>query len=333
MTVIVETIDNVFIALRTGFYQSDDNKLANDFREIHRRVVEGDEDIYFRIMDPEEGPTIEDFGEGIPPCVRYQVKVWFSDSEENREDESNASIVIDNVCLEIVPPEEYWRPERISSYYEGAPVYAVGLPQDEDRVFKLDSSYYNDDYITDDVEEHTEWFIDYRVNTKTLPLDTVPSVNLFLEPIYNDNEQKAIGDFKKLYDRANKENCCLYVLLGEEGPYIDELGPGYPAIVRYPVKVQLGRSGDKAEEIIDAMLRVHVPQSNWDPRKGYTDRIGVPIMNVFLKRVEENKIVLNPKYLEEQYYEPSEAKDGGYQDWYMLYSVEVSEARPAERLG
>lgn len=56
-------------------------------------------------------------------------------------------------------------------------------------------------------------------------------------------------------------------------------------------------------------------------------------MNVFLKRVEENKIVLNPKYLEEQYYEPSEAKDGGCQDWYMLYSVEVSEARPAERLG
>lgn len=70
-----------------------------------------------------------------------------------------------------------------------------------------------------------------------------------------------------------------------------------------------------------------------DPSIGYTDRIGVPIMNVFLKRVEENKIVLNPKYLEEQYYEPSDAKDGGYQDWYMLYSVEVSEARPAERLG
>lgn len=113
MTVIVETIDNVFIALRSGFYQSDDNKLANDFREIHRRVVEGDEDVYFRIMEPENGPTIEDFGEGVPPCVRYQVKVWFSDSEENREDESNASIVIDNVCLEIVPPEEYWRPERI----------------------------------------------------------------------------------------------------------------------------------------------------------------------------------------------------------------------------
>ena len=65
----------------------------------------------------------------------------------------------------------------------------------------------------------------------------------------------------------------------------------------------------------------------------YTDKIGVPIMNVFLKRVEENKIVLNPKYLAEQYYEPSEAKDGGYQDWYMLYSVEVSEARPAGRLG
>ena len=129
MTVIVETIDNVFIALRTGFYQGDDNKLANDFREIHRRVVEGDEDVYFRIMDPENGPTIEDFGEGIPPCVRYQVKVWFSDSEDNKEDESNASIVIDNVCLEIVPPEEYWHPERISSYYEGAPVYAVGLPQ------------------------------------------------------------------------------------------------------------------------------------------------------------------------------------------------------------
>lgn len=297
--------------------------------------MEDDEDIYFRIMDPENGPSVEDFGEGVPPCVRYQVKVWFSDSdsEEDREDESKASILIDNVCLEIVPPEEYWRPERISSYYEGAPVYAVGLPQDEDRVFKLDSGYYNDDYITDDPEDHTEWFIDYRVNTKTLPLDTVPSVNLILEPIYNDNEQKAIGDFKKLYDRANKENCCLYVLLGEEGPYNEEIGPGYPAIVRYPVKVQLGRSGEKAEEIIDAMLRVHVPQSNWDPRSGYTDRIGVPIMNVFLKRVKENKIVLNPKYLEEQYYEPSEAKDGGYQDWYMLYSVEVSEARPAERLG
>lgn len=102
--VIVETIDNVFIALRTGFYNGDDNKLANDFREIHRRVVEDDEDVYFRIMDPENGPTIEDFGEGVPPCVRYQVKVWFSDSEENGEDESNASILIDNVCLEIVPP-------------------------------------------------------------------------------------------------------------------------------------------------------------------------------------------------------------------------------------
>lgn len=188
MTVIVETIDNVFIALRSGFYKGDDDKLANNFREIHRRVVEDDEDIYFRIMDPENGPSVEDFGEGVPPCVRYQVKVWFSDSEEDREDESKASILIDNVCLEIVPPEEYWRPERISSYYEGAPVYAVGLPQDEDRVFKLDASYYNDDYITDDPEEHTEWFIDYRVNTKTLPLDTVPSVNLILEPIYNDNE-------------------------------------------------------------------------------------------------------------------------------------------------
>ena len=175
--------------------------------------------------------------------------------------------------------------------------------------------------------------IDYRVNTKTLPLDTVPSINLSLEPIYNDNEQKAIGDFKKLYDRASKENCCLYVLLGEEGPYNEEIEPGYPAIVRYPVKVQLGRSGEKAEEIIDAMLGVHVPQSNWDPGKGYTDKIGVPIMNVFLKRAEGNKIVLDPRYLEEQYYEPSEAKDGGYQDWYMLYSVEVSEARPAERLG
>lgn len=54
MAVIVETIDNVFIALRTGFYQGDDNKLANDFREIHRRVVEDDEDVYFRIMDPEK---------------------------------------------------------------------------------------------------------------------------------------------------------------------------------------------------------------------------------------------------------------------------------------
>ena len=58
MTVIVETIDNVFIALRSGFYKGDDNKLANDFREIHRRVVEGDEDVYFRILTLRRVPLL-----------------------------------------------------------------------------------------------------------------------------------------------------------------------------------------------------------------------------------------------------------------------------------
>lgn len=98
----------------------------------------------------------------------------------------------------------------------------------------------------------------------------------------------------------------------------------FPSIIRYPVKVRLGRSGKKAEEHADAMIEVWPPEELWNPKRGFPEGYAVPILNIELKDVENNVMVLESGDIIGDYYREEQEVENEYQDWHVTYRVHTS---------
>lgn len=317
MAVIVDTIDEVWINIRSA--GSSNKESATNFRKIYEQAVDNDEFMYMRLTD---GVNVENLGDDIPLSVTYFAKVWFG-----ADNEDEATCVYDDILVEVMPPKRFWQQDKTFDQWRDVPIFNVGLCDDPDHVFKLDPSWVEDSDIDDESDEYCmDWFITYLADTDDVKLVTPEEVILSVKTTWldeNHTEQQVMEDFKKIYDRAVDEDKNLYVTI--EGPAdVETYSSNFPSIIRYPVKVRLGRSGEKAKEHADAMLEVRPPEELWNPECGFPKDYAVPILNIELKDVEDNVIVLEPGDIEEDFYKEEQEFDGEYQDWNVTYRVHTS---------
>lgn len=197
---------------------------------------------------------------------------------------------------------------------------------DPDYVFELDPSWIADSDIDDSDEYYLDWFITYLADTDKVKLVEPEEVILSVKTTWldeNHDEQQVIADFKKIYDRAIEEGKNLYVTFA--GPAdVETYDSNFPSIIRYPVKVRLGRSGEKAKECVDAMIEVCPPEELWNPEYGFNKDYAVPILNVELKDVAGNVMVLEPGDIYDESYEEEQQFEGDYQEWHVTYRVHTS---------
>lgn len=317
MAVIVETIDQVW--LRISSSGSEQGESATSFREIYEQAVDNEETMYMQL---EGGVDIENIGDNVPLLVKYPAEVWFGSVDKYEADR-----VYDDVIVEVMPPKRFWQQDKTFNQWRDVPIFNVGLYDDPDHVFKLDPSWIEDSDIDDDSDEYyMDWFITYLADTSEVKLLTAEEVILSVKTAWvggEENEFKVIEDFKKIYARAVDEDKNLYVTL--EGPAdVETYSSNFPSIIRYPVKVRLGRKGEKAKEYADAMLEVYPPEELWNPECGFPKDYAVPILNIELKDVEDNVIVLEPGDIEEDFYKEEQEYDGEYQEWNVTYRVHTS---------
>lgn len=317
MAVIVETIDQVW--LRISSSGSEQGESATSFREIYEQAVDNEETMYMQL---EGGVDIENLGDNVPLLVKYPAEVWFGSVDKYEADR-----VYDDVIVEVMPPERFWKQDKTFDKWRDVPIFNVGLCDDPDHVFKLDPSWVEDSDIDDESDEYCmDWFITYLADTDEVKLVTPEEVILSVKTTWldeNHTEQQVIDDFKKIYNRAVDEDKNLYVTI--EGPAdVETYSSNFPSIIRYPVKVRLGRSGEKAKEHVDAMLEVCPPEELWNPEYGFAEGYAVPILNIELKDVDDNVIVLEPGDIEEDFYKEEQEFEGDYQDWNVTYRVHTS---------
>lgn len=318
MAVIVDTIDQVWLNIRS--VGGSNKESATNFRKVYEQAVDNDEFMYMRLTD---GVNVENLGDDIPLSVTYFAKVWFG-----AEYEDEATHVYDDILVEVMPPKRFWQQDKTFDQWRDVPIFNVGLCDDPDHVFKLYPSWIEDCDIDDDSDEYyMDWFIAYLADTDKVKIITPEEVILSVKTTWIDEnltEQKIIDDFKKIYNRAIEEEKNLYVTLA--GPAdVETYDCNFPSIIRYPVKVRLGRSGKKAEEYADAMLEVWTPEELWNPKRGFSEGYAVPILNIELKDAEDNVMVLEPGDILDYSYEEEQQYDDEYQEWYVTYRVRTSE--------
>lgn len=318
MAVIVDTIDQVWLNIRSA--GGSNKESATNFRKVYEQAVDNEDFMYMRLTD---GVNVENLGDDIPLSVTYFAKVWFG-----AEYEDEATHVYDDILVEVMPPKRFWQQDKTFDQWRDVPIFNVGLCDDPDHVFKLYPSWIEDCDIDDDSDEYyMDWFIAYLADTDKVKIITPEEVILSVKTTWideNHTEQKIIDDFKKIYNRAIEEGKNLYVTLA--GPAdVETYDCNFPSIIRYPVKVRLGRSGKKAEEYADAMLEVWPPEELWNPKRGFPEGYAVPILNIELKDAEDNVMVLEPGDILDYSYEEEQQYDDEYQEWYVTYRVRTSE--------
>lgn len=316
MGIFVETIDEVWLNIRSVGTEQD--KSATSFREIYEQAVDNEETMYMQLKD---GVNIENLGDDILLSVTYYAKVWFGSA-----DVDEAGCVYDDIMVEVMPPERFWKQDNTFDKWRNVPIFNVGLCDDPDYVFELDPSWIEDQNIEGSDEYYLDWFITYLADTDEVKLVEPEEVILSLKTTWldeNHTEQKVIDDLKKIYDRAVEEGKNLYVTFA--GPAdVETYSSKYPSIIRYPVKVRLGRSGEKAKEYADAILEVCPPEELWNPEFGFAKDYAVPILNIELKDVDDNVMVLEPGDILDYSYEEEQQYDGEYQEWHVTYRVQTS---------
>lgn len=317
MAVIVDIIDQVWLNIRSA--GGSPKKSATNFRKVYEQAVDNEEFMYMRLTD---GVNVENLGDDIPLSVTYFAKVWFG-----TDNEDEATHVYDDILVEVMPPKRFWQQDKTFDQWRDVPIFNVGLCDDPDHVFKLDPSWIEESDIDDDSDEYyQDWFITYLADTDEVKLVTPEEVILSVKTTWldeNHTEQQVIDDFKKIYNRAVDEDKNLYVTI--EGPVdVETYSSSFPSIIRYPAKVRLGRKGEKAKEYADAILEVYPPGELWNSEYGFPKDYAVPILNIELKDVEDNVIVLEPGDIEEDFYKEEQEYEGDYQDWHVTYRVNTS---------
>jgi hypothetical protein len=317
MAVIVDTIDQVWLNIRSA--GGSNKESATNFRKVYEQAVDNEDFMYMRLTD---GVNVENLGDDIPLSVTYFAKVWFG-----AEYEDEATHVYDDILVEVMPPKRFWQQDKTFDQWRDVPIFNVGLCDDPDHVFKLYPSWIEDCDIDDDSDEYyMDWFITYLADTDKVKIITPEEVILSVKTTWideNHTEQQVMEDFKKAYDRAVEEDLNLYVTLDGYAD-VETHSSNLPSFVRYPVKVRLGRKGEKAKEYVDAMLQVSLPEELWNPKAGFPVGRAVPMMNVELKDVDDNVIVLEPGNIVADFYREEQEFDGEYQDWNVTYRVHTS---------
>jgi hypothetical protein len=316
MAVIVETIDQVW--LRISSSGSEQGESATSFREIYEQAVDNEETMYMQL---EGGVDIENLGDNVPQLVKYPAEVWFGSADKYEADR-----VYGDVIVEVMPPEGFWKQDKTFDKWRNVPIFNVDLCNDPDYVFELDPSWIEGSDVDGSDEYYLDWHITYLADTNKVKLVKPEEVILSLKTTWTDEnltEQRVIDDFKKIYNRAIEEGKNLYVTLA--GPAdVETYDCNFPSIIRYPVKVRLGRSGKKAEEHADAMIEVWPPEELWNPKRGFPEGYAVPILNIELKDVENNVMVLESCDIIGDYYREEQEVENEYQDWHVTYRVHTS---------